>query len=968
MGEVFLARDRRLDRCVALKVLPPRLNTNEDRVSRFLQEARAASALTHPNVAVIYDIGQSEGTSFIAMEYVEGHTLAEAMLGEPMATREIVDIGSQVADALQSAHAKGVIHRDVKPANLMVTSAGLVKVLDFGLAKIARSDDGTAGGNETHLALTGPGIVMGTLDYMSPEQAIGAASDHRTDLFSLGVVLYQAATGRLPFAGSTNVDTIDRIRHEQPEAIARFNYAIPPELDRIIRKCLEKDPERRYQSARELLVDLRNLARDSDAQRVSPAADTRGRHNLPEDLTSFVGRRDEVRHVSELLTSCRFVTLTGAGGCGKTRLALRVGSDVANGFAHGVWFVDLAPLSDPELLPNVIARVLELPEGSRASFRDALVEWLRPRHVLLILDNCEHLIDACAALAETLLRKASQLRILSTSREGLGVQGETVWPVPSLAVPQHAQRLQLEEVLEFDGVRLFVDRAVAVAPFLLTPANANTVTEICRRLDGIPLAIELAAARVKILSVEQINARLQDRFRLLTGGARTAVARQRTLEATVDWSYELLSDAERRLLARLTVFSGGWTLEAAEHVCSDDGIDQSEVLDLLSHLVDKSLVVVEESASGERRYRLLETIRQYGRDRLFRSGEAVAVGARHFECFLALARRAKPELVRGDQVTWLNRLELEHDNLRSALDWSGADLDRRGDALTLTVCLWWFWTKRGYFTEGRQRLEGALDASTETLPEIEIQALIGLMHLASFQGDVAASRAFAARCLSTARRAGDLWAEAFALGYEAICESDLGDFQRSIALASEARAVGLRSSHPNAHTPLALASRMLAYGALHDGDLQRAGGLFEEAVALQRGAGELWGLGILLSDLAALRVLEGRHEEAGALAREALGFCHSLGDRRGTGWCLQTIAMVEAAQGFAIRAAGLYGAAEALLQSIGATGQVTMTRVQDRYLSLAMEALGESAFRAAAEDGRAMSLQRILDVALLPSR
>jgi predicted ATPase len=761
------------------------------------------------------------------------------------------------------------------------------------------------------------------------------------------------------------VDTIDRIRHEQPEAIARFNYAIPPELDHIIRKCLEKEPERRYQSARELLVDLRNLARDSDAQRVPPAEDTRGRHNLPEDLTSFVGRRDEVRSVSELLASCRCVTLTGAGGCGKTRLALRVGSDVANGFAHGVWFVDFAPLSDPDLLPNVIARVLEFPEGSRASFRDTLAEWLRPRHLLLILDNCEHLIDACAALAETLLRKASQLRILSTSREGLGVQGETVWPVPSLAVPQHAQSLQVEEVLEFDGVRLFVDRAAAVAPFLMTPANANTVTEICRRLDGIPLAIELAAARVKILSVEQIHARLQDRFRLLTGGARTAVARQRTLEATVDWSYELLSDAERRLLARLTVFSGGWTLEAAEQVCSDHGIDHDEVLDLLSHLVDKSLVVVEESASGERRYRLLETIRQYGRDRLFRSGEIAAVGARHFECFLALARHAEPELIRGDQVIWLNRLDLEHDNFRSALDWSGAGPDRRGDALTLTVCLWWFWTKRGYFTEGRQRLEGALGASTETLPDVEIQALVGLMHLALFQGDVTAARAFTARCLSTARRVEDHWAEAFALGSEAILESDLGNFQRSIALASEARAAAVRSTHRNAHTPHALALRMLGYGALQEGDLLRAAALFEEAVALQRGAGEVWALGILLSDLAALRVLEGRHEEAGALAREALGFCHSLGDRRGTAWCLQTIAMVEAAQGFAIRAATLYGAAEALLQSIGATGQVTMTRVQDRYLSLAMESLGESAFRAAANDGRTMSLPRVLDVALL---
>ena len=646
MGEVFLAHDRRLDRRVALKVLSPPLNADADRVSRFLQEAQAASALMHPNVAVIYDIGESEGISFIAMEYVEGHTLAEALLGEPMATREIVDIASQVADALQSAHAKGVIHRDVKPANLMITAAGLVKVLDFGLAKMARSDDGTADENGTHLALTDPGVVMGTVAYMSPEQAIGAATDHRTDLFSLGVVLYQAATGRMPFAGSTNVDTIDRIRHAQPDAIARFNYAIPSDLERIIRKCLEKEPERRYQSAGELLVDLRNFARDSDAQQIAPAGHTRGRHNLPVDLTSFVGRREEVRHVSELLASSRFITLTGAGGCGKTRLAQRVGRDVTSTFVHGVWFVDLASLSDPALLPNVIARVLEVPEGSRASFRDTLVDWLRARDLLLILDNCEHLIDACAQLADALLRNASQLRILATSREGLGVQGETVWSVPSLAVPQHPQSLQLEEVLGFDAVQLFVDRAGAVAPFTLTRANANTVAEICRRLDGVPLAIELAAARVKMLSVEQINSRLQDRFRLLTGGARTAVARQRTLEATVDWSFELLDDAERRLLRRLTVFSGGWALEAAECVCSENGIEQEEALDLLSHLVDKSLVVVDENPSGERRYRLLETIRQYGRDRLFRSGEIAAVCARHFEYFLGLARRAEPELIR----------------------------------------------------------------------------------------------------------------------------------------------------------------------------------------------------------------------------------------------------------------------------------------------------------------------------------
>jgi hypothetical protein len=503
MGEVFLARDTRLDRRVAVKVLPPHLNTDTDRVGRFLQEARAASALTHPNVAVVYDVGAIDGVSFIAMEYVEGNTLAEVLAGGPIATRDIVDIGSQIADALHSAHTKGVIHRDVKAANLMIMAGGRVKVLDFGLAKIARAKDETAEGNMTHLALTEPGAVMGTVGYMSPEQATGAPTDQRTDLFSLGVVLYQAATGRMPFAGSTPVETIHRIRYAEPEAIARFNYAIPSELQRIIRKSLEKEPARRYQSAQELLVDLRNLARDSDADRMAPIGDGRGPHNLPEDLTSFVGRREEIRHVSHLLASSRFVTLTGAGGCGKTRLAARVGAETAIRFTDGVWFVDLAALTDPDLVPNVIARVLELPEGLRASFRDALLEWLRPRNLLLILDNCEHLIDACAALAEMLLRKAPQLRILSTSREGLGVQGETVWSVPSLAVPQDATGLQVEEVLQFDGVRLFVDRAAAVAPFTLTPTNAKTVTAICRRLDGIPLAIELAAARVKILSVEQ---------------------------------------------------------------------------------------------------------------------------------------------------------------------------------------------------------------------------------------------------------------------------------------------------------------------------------------------------------------------------------------------------------------------------------------------------------------------------------
>ena len=381
-----------------------------------------------------------------------------------------------------------------------------------------------------------------------------------------------------------------------------------------------------------------------------------------------------------------------------------------------------------------------------------------------MLDNCEHLIAACAELSETLLRAAPQLRIVATSREGLGVQGETVWRVPSLTLPSPGQTLTPEGLLEFEGMRLFAERAASIAPFVLTGANAVAVAEVCRRLDGIPLAIELAAARVSVLSVDQINVRLKDRFRLLTGGGRTAVARQRTLEATVDWSYDLLSEPERRLLGRLSVFAGGWTLEAAEEVCAGDGIERDDIVDLLSGLVDKSLVIVEEDAGGDRRYRFLETIRQYGRDRLFRSGEIGSVCARHFAFVLALARRAEPELIRSDQVRWLNRLQVEHDNIRSALEWAAGAPECTDRGLELATAVWWFWTKRGYFSEGQRRLGESLAVCTDVSPRVA-KAYVGLMHLTGFQGDSGTPGAIA-KSLEVARAAGDAWSEAYSLGYE----------------------------------------------------------------------------------------------------------------------------------------------------------------------------------------------------------
>ncbi len=336
-----------------------------------------------------------------------------------------------------------------------------------------------------------------------------------------------------------------------------------------------------------------------------------------------------------------------------------------------MWLVDLAPLSAPDLVAQTIATALGVREGPQRSARDALLDNLRDRELLLVLDNCEHLIAACAELVEALLRGAPALRILATSREALGVSGETVCRVPSLSLPEALASVPADALVDSEATQLFIERASAVDPaFTPTPDNAGTIARICRRLDGIPLAIELAAARVVVLSPEQIEARLQDRFRLLTGGARTAVARQRTLEATVDWSYQLLSDVERQLLSRLSVFPAAWTLEAAEHVCGGDGINENDVLDLLSRLVSKSLVVVDSEFAGERRYRFLETVRQYARERLVQAGAADRLRERHFEFFFNEFRGALPILRHHGQLPCLRRLRIEQENVRAALEWA----------------------------------------------------------------------------------------------------------------------------------------------------------------------------------------------------------------------------------------------------------------------------------------------------------
>jgi predicted ATPase/class 3 adenylate cyclase len=402
-------------------------------------------------------------------------------------------------------------------------------------------------------------------------------------------------------------------------------------------------------------------------------------NNLPTQLTSFIGREKEITEVKQEVNEHRLVTLTGSGGTGKTRLSLQVAGELLGQFPQGIWFIELAPLADPELIPQTILSAVGLNEQAGRLPIELLKEYLRDKRSLIVLDNCEHLIEASAELANTLLNSAPELKILASSREALGVRGELSYPVPSLSLPDIKHLPVIEKLSQYEAVRLFIDRASLVSPhFVVDKDHAPFIAQICYRLDGIPLAIELAAARVKMLTVEQISKRLDDRFRLLTGGARTALPRQQTLRALIDWSYDILSENERRLLCRLSVFAGGWTIESAEAVCAGEAIDSYDVLDLLAQLVNKSLVVVNEkpqtnlkplASRGDARYRMLETIRQYAREKLMEEGVG-RIRDSHFNYYLQMAKKLVPEYFGPKELVWLDWVDDEWDNLRAAVEWS----------------------------------------------------------------------------------------------------------------------------------------------------------------------------------------------------------------------------------------------------------------------------------------------------------
>lgn len=513
---------------------------------------------------------------------------------------------------------------------------------------------------------------------------------------------------------------------ERDKALAQFE-----QLQATLRKDLDIEPDPTSQQLHQKLL--------SEKLRPLPVASITLAHNLPIQLTSFIGREEEIDTVLRQLTATRLLTLTGPGGCGKTRLALQVASHTLGTFSSGVWFIDLAPLSDSAFVPRVVANVLGVSETTSKSIIETLIDSLRSKHTLILLDNCEHLIEACAQLCDSLLRACPNLSILATSREPLRSSGEIVWLVPSLALPDPDRLPAVQDLSDYSAIRLFVERAHAMmASFDLTSANASAIARLCFHLDGIPLAIELAAAWVNVLAVEQILARLDDRFRLLTRASRTALNRQQTLRAAIDWSYDSLSEAERVLFRRLAVFAGGWRLEAAESITSSraegdelNSLLPSQVLEVLSRLVDKSLVVVAQ-LQGEVHYRMLETIRDYARQRLDESGETDVIVARHCVWCIEFLEQVNPRFWGTEHSRWVNRLEREHENIRAALAWCVERDPQAG--LRLANLLEQFWVLRGYTKEGLGWLEKLLSRAPEPTT-LRAKGILSQLLLSARAGD-----------------------------------------------------------------------------------------------------------------------------------------------------------------------------------------------------------------------------------------
>jgi non-specific serine/threonine protein kinase len=695
--------------------------------------------------------------------------------------------------------------------------------------------------------------------------------------------------------------------------------------------------------------------REAEAQRTTP------RHNLPYQLTGFVGREQEITQLEELVTTNRLVTLTGAGGAGKTRLAIEVARRLLDAFPDGVWLVELAALSDPRLVPQAVAQALELKEQPGRSVMETLCDHLASKKLLLVLDNVEHLLEACARLVDEIVRRSPGVTVLVTSRERVGMTGELTYRVPSLTVPEASETLTPETALRYEGVRLFVERARLARPdFALTAQNASCIASICARLDGIPLAIELAAPLLRSMSVDELSERLDQRFALLTGGSRAALPRHRTLRSTIDWSYDLLTEREQAMLRRVSVFAGGWTLASAEQVCAGDGIDASDVCEQLTLLVDKSLVVTDEQA-GTTRYQMLETVRQYALDRLRDSGEEARWRGAHLACFVALAEEFDKGKEGPEQQSWFPRIASEQVNLRAALAWSAESSPVEGLRLANGVTA--FWRFRGHLAEAREWLGRLLDAVPVDGPKRpRAWGLAEAGAMAMRQGDYAEATRLLQESLALHREIDDPRAAGRAHYLLAYLSSSQGNYPEAEALAREA----LERARATGDLRLLYGSLSLVAATLHaQGQWPAAREWYKKAFEAAREIGTPFEVGDALHHMGRVECEQGHHDLALKHFSESMTLMHRLGNARSLIELLEEFAGVAAATAAAPRrAARLWGAAEALRREFGFERTVPESIAYERHAKAVRAILTAEAFDQGWDEGRAMSLDDAVRYAL----
>lgn len=928
-AEVYLGEHIHLNSFAALKVLHTVL-TDEQQES-FVQEAQRLVQLRHPHIVRLLDFAVQAGTPFLVMDYAPGGTLRELHpTGSRLPLDLVVSYVQQVASALHYAHSQRLIHRDIKPENMLVGSQNDLLLSDFGLAVSATMSNSFS-------TLLMDQQVAGTSFYLAPEQLQGNPQP-ASDQYSLAVVVYEWLCGKSPFRGTLLEVAVQHLSKPPPPLRDRVPN-LSSSIEEVVLQALAKEPGQRFADVQEFAralerahseglqqpsvqhyptlpvnTQLRFLEKEEvpTAQQQPVRQITPANIRVPEPiwkvpaiLTPLFGREQEAVAVGTLLKSpeIRLVTLLGTGGIGKTRLSLQIAVEMREYFIDGVCFVPLASISDPRLIMPAIALKLGIQDASVLPVFEQVTAFLQKKHILLVLDNFEQVAMA-ASLVEELLAACPQLTILVTSRVVLHVQAEHEFPVSPLTLPDLIQPIERDTLAQVASVALFLQRARSILPtFQLTATNARAIAEICVRLDGLPLAIELAAARIKILPPQALLLRLAHLFEVLTGSNRSQPPRQQTLRNTLKWSYDLLSASEQRLFRRIAVFVGGWTLEAVEAVCYYD-VEKVQIsaLDEVASLLDKSLLLQLEREGKEARLQMLMTVREYALECLRASGEAEETRQAHALYFLALAEVAERQQFGGEQALWLERLEREDSNLRAALQWL-SEQHQAELSLRLSAALYWFWTVRGHINEGHLWLEKALAESEGAATPVLAKALrnAGGFAYNLRKYDLAEERC--QKSLALYRQLGDTQGCAFALYWLGLLACwARHDFQLARDLAEEALAL---QTALNDKSGMADALLMIAFVALNQGNYPEARLFFEQGLARFKEAHDSWGMASALQYLGRVLLEQGEYTLAHAKIEESKAISAGLGYKDGIAYALGLKGHIALRQGDAATARSL---------------------------------------------------------------